>query len=736
MGRGGADTLCSMIATALLLAAPLAAHPFQDGASQDDARPGPADVAAAARVAGLSLTPEEIELMMPDVLERMAAFEELRGTSLANGVAPALTFSPWVPGVEPRRDQRVLPMPALPDVTRPEDLEDAAFWSIAELAALLRKTDVTSVELTRMYLDRLERLDQELHCVITFTRERALEQAARADELFAKGEDLGLLHGIPWGVKDLMACQGYRTTWGAKPFEDQMLEETAEVIERLDAAGAVLVAKLSVGALAWGDVWFGERTRSPWDTSRGSSGSSAGSASAAAAGGVAFAIGTETLGSIVSPSVACSTSALRPTFGRISRDGTMALCWSMDKIGPITRTLDDAAIVFDAIQGRDPADAFSRNRRVAVVPGSVVPEGGLTIGVPKGAFRGAAQVSGIRGELEAMGHRVVEVELPELPLDGMLLTLGVEAATAFDELTRSGQDDELTRQVRNAWPNVFRLARSVPAVEYLRAQRLRTQAMVALDRALADVDAIVHGPYGAGVLQLTNLTGHPTVAAPYVPESGPRRDGSPYTVCFTGHLDCDEELLSIARLWQNAHPEHVRHPSLDWLAKRPLELPANAAPAEELQKLSFMEGSWVAVNPNGTVNEEVWTPPRGNALFGTFRQVRRDSDTAFVELSQIALEEGKVILRLRHMHGRLQVPESRAKVSLFELVSVEGKRVEFRGTEEAMGVTSVVYERLDDVTLMQSIGFDPSTGEKPFVTRYRLDDGAGSVRGAEAGEGK
>ena len=720
-----------MIAAILLLTASTTALPVQG-----EGRVEAADVADAARVAGLSFTPEELELMMPDVLERMAAFEELRSTTLSNGVAPAMIFSPWIPGIVARADQRIMPMPALPEVARPADLEDAAFWSIAELASLLRSTDVTSVELTEMYLDRLQRLDEELHCVITFTRERALESAAQADALFAEGTDLGLLHGIPWGVKDLMACKGYRTTWGAKPFEAQIIDETAEVIERLDAAGAVLVAKLSVGALAWGDVWFGERTRSPWDTTRGSSGSSAGSASATAAGGVAFAIGTETLGSIVSPSVACSTSALRPTFGRVSRQGTMALCWSMDKIGPITRTLDDAAIVFDAIEGRDPEDAFSREGRVPVGAATLAEAGTLTIGVPAGAFRGADQVKGIRDELAAMGHRVVEIELPDLPVEGMLLTLGVEAATAFDELTRSGRDDELTRQVRNAWPNVFRVARTVPGVEYLRAQRLRALAMVALDSALGGVDAIVHGPFGAGVLQLTNLTGHPTVAAPFVPEAGPRQDGSPYTVCFTGHLDCDEELLSIARSWQNAHPEHVRRPSLDWLAPRALVLPENAAPAEVLEGLSFMEGRWVAVNPNGTVNEEVWTPPRGNALVGTFRQVRRDRDTAFVELSQIAVEDGAVILRLRHLHGRLEVPESRPKVSVFELVSIAEDRVEFRGTAEAMRVTRVVYERVDPVTLVQSIGFDPFTGEKPFVTRYRLDDGPDSVRGAGAREGK
>ena len=344
-----------------------------------------------------------------------------------------------------------------------------------------------------------------------------------------------------------MSVEGYRTTWGAKPFEDQVLEGTAEVVERLDAAGAVLIAKLSVGALAWGDVWFGERTRSPWDFEKGSSGSSAGSASATAAGCVGFALGTETLGSIVSPSVACSTSALRPTFGRVSRDGTMALSWTMDKVGPITRYVADAALVFGAIEGRDSADGFSRDGAVPVA-GTLAEalaepkEFRIRIGVPEGAFARSEGLGEIQEELKAMGAELVPVKLPSYPVGAMMITLSAEAATAFDELTRSGQDDQLVRQIRNAWPNTFRAARLIPAVEYLRAQRLRSLLMRDAEAALeeADVRALVHAPYAAGLLSITNLTGHPAVVAPFVPEAGPREDGSPFTVCFTGRLDCDE----------------------------------------------------------------------------------------------------------------------------------------------------------------------------------------------------
>jgi Asp-tRNA(Asn)/Glu-tRNA(Gln) amidotransferase A subunit family amidase len=530
----------------------------QEEAAEVDARA----VSAAGSLIGLEWTEEEVELMLGTIRERLGEYERLRGRSLPNGVFPAPMGTPFVPGVEPASAQPGQGPLVRRAVVRPDDLEEVCFWSIPDLALLLRQGDVTSVELTTMYLDRLRRLDEHLHCVISLLPERALAQAAARDAELAAGRDRGVLHGLPWGVKDLMAVEGTRTTWGAEPFKDQVLEGTGTVVRRLDDAGAVLIAKLTLGALAMGDVWYGERTRSPWDLKRGSSGSSAGSASATAAGGVVFSIGTETLGSIVSPSVACATSSLRPTVGRVPRTGAMALSWTMDKVGPITRTALDADLVFRAIAGRDPADPYSRDGRVPV-EGRIA--GPLRIGVPEGAFDRAQGLDEVLGELEAAGHELVPVALPDYPVRAMLVILHAESAAAFDGLTRSGRDDLLRRQGASAWPNSFRAAQMIPAVAYVQAQRLRSLLMADMAEAMGDVDLMVHAPYASGVLTITNLTGHPTVSAPFVPAAGPRGDGAPRTVCFTGHPDQDEALLAAVTAWQRAHPEHVLHPPTPWL---------------------------------------------------------------------------------------------------------------------------------------------------------------------------
>ena len=506
-------------------------------------------VQAAGELVGLDFTDQEAKQMLREVQGRMRGFERLRRRSLPNSVYPALTFTPFLPGIEDRSKPYAANERPLPAWHRPKDPDDLAFASIPQLAALIRNKEISCVELTKFFLKRLKKADRKLHCVITFTEKRALDQAAMLDEELAKGRWRGLLHGIPYGAKDLFAVKGYRTTWGAKPYEDQVLDETATVVERLDAAGAVLIAKTTLGALAMGDVWFGGMTRNPWNPERGSSGSSAGSASATAAGALPFALGTETLGSIISPSFVCGDSSLRPTFGRVSRHGAMALSWSMDKVGPLCRSARDAAIVFEAIQGKDPKDPSTLDRPFHAPPSVSVK--GLRVGYIKGSLRGNDK---ILDELRALGVELVEITLPRYPARDMTFVLKAEGAAAFDELTRSNRDDLLVRQGANSWPAIFRAARLIPAVEYIQANRLRVAMMQDYDKALRKCDILVHSPYTG--LAAFNLTGHPTFIAPY----GDRRKGRPQSICFTGQLADEGRLLALAEAWQRATGYHFIHP--------------------------------------------------------------------------------------------------------------------------------------------------------------------------------
>ncbi len=521
-------------------------------AKQGDSRR--AAIRGAAQTAGLAFDDDEIQLMLRTVGRNLRSFETLRRRALPNAIAPALTFSAFLPGIG-RRAVAVEPDAlTLPKSARPKNLDALAFADIPTLAALIRSRQVSCVELTKFFLARLRKLDPKLHCVIHYTEKRALETAAARDAELADGKWRGLLHGIPYGAKDLLAAKGAPTTWGATPFRDQIIDRDAAVIRKLEQAGAVLVAKLSLGALAWGDVWFGGRTRNPWDPTRGSSGSSAGPASATAAGAVPFALGSETLGSIVSPSAECGCTSLRPTFGRVSRDGAMALSWSMDKLGPLCRSVRDAAIVFAAIQG--PATTGETDAAVFARPFRVprrLDIHGFRVGVLRGSL---AKDAPIRIELAKLGVEFVEISLPRYPTRDMVFILNVEGAAAFDELTRSGRDDELVRQQERAWPNVFRAARLVPAVEYLQANRLRTQLMREFDAVMAKVDVLVHPPFAGGILTMTNLTGHPTVVAPYRMRAGKR----PGSICFTGQLADEERLLGFCRAWQETTPYHTRHP--------------------------------------------------------------------------------------------------------------------------------------------------------------------------------
>jgi Asp-tRNA(Asn)/Glu-tRNA(Gln) amidotransferase A subunit family amidase len=527
-------------------------------AKRDEPRIAPEDVSAADNLVGLEFTKVEIDSMLEDLEDNLDRYMKMREIHLENGIMPSIAFNPIPIGMTFDRTQREFQVAPVDKREVPDDIEELAFWSVRDLAELLRKRRITSTQLTQLYLARLKKYGPKLECVITLTEELALEQAKRADEEIAAGKYRGLLHGIPYGAKDLFAVKGYKTTWGAMPYKEQVIDRNATVIKKLEEAGAVLVAKLTLGALAWGDVWYGGMTRNPWDVEEGSSGSSAGSASAASAGLVAFAIGTETWGSIVSPCTRCGVTGLRPTYGRVSRTGAMALSWSMDKIGPICRTVEDCAIVFQAIFGPDGED-----QSVIDLPFNYSPEVDLTrlrIGYVKELFE--EEYDNRERDLETLrvlrdlGVELIPIQLPDYPVDALAIILVSETAAAFDELTRSGQDDLLVRQIRNAWPNVLRFSRLIPAVEYIQANRLRY--MIIQEMSKLDVDVYVAPSFGGNNLLLTNLTGHPCVVLP----NGFNDEGKPVSISFIGRLYDEGILLAVAKAYQDATDFHEQHPSL------------------------------------------------------------------------------------------------------------------------------------------------------------------------------
>jgi Asp-tRNA(Asn)/Glu-tRNA(Gln) amidotransferase A subunit family amidase len=543
---------------------------------------------------------------------------EIRKLALPNRVAPAFVFDPVPGGMVLDTVKQPMRISAAPRVTfedhgSPEaNAEALAFLTVRELAELVRARRVTSTTLTRMYLARLKRYDSKLHFVVTLTEERALQQAAAADAEIAAGHYRGPLQGIPWGGKDLLAVKGYPTTWGAAGFEQQRFDRDAEVVKRLDAAGAVLIAKLSMGALAQGDLWFGGRTRNPWNSQQGSSGSSAGSASATAAGCVGFSIGTETLGSISSPSTRCGATGLRPSFGLVPRTGAMALSWTMDKIGPICRSVEDCAMVLSAIYGQDghdlsvqpaamnwDADFDWRKLRVGYIQSAfdapVLPElkaptaaGDAEMDAYKkrvarrqaGLVRAQYDLKYATAALDVlrnkMGVNLVPVELARLPYGSMVPLLEAEGAAAFDELTLSGRDKLLNGQEPYDWPNQFRVARFYSAVDYIQAMRARTLAIQAMDELFRTVDVIVT-PSQGDQLVATNLTGQPAVIVPNglrgadAPPSPDPVDGAvdnaggpgtPVSLTFLGGLYADARVAALARAYQEASGFHRLHPEL------------------------------------------------------------------------------------------------------------------------------------------------------------------------------
>lgn len=509
---------------------------------------------------GLQFNDAKRDSMLDDLNDNFKDYQAIRGVSIPNTIPPAILFNPIPVGMKFDAKQIPFTTSYIGKVIVPKNLEELAFYSIGQLASLIKSRKITSTQLTKMYLERLRKHGPTLECVITLTESLALAQAKRADDEIAAGKYRGPLHGIPYGAKDLLATKGIRTTWGSVPFKEQMIDEDATVIKRLEDAGAVLVAKLTMGELAWGDVWFGGKTKNPWKLDQGSSGSSAGSASAIAAGLVAFAIGTETYGSIVSPSNRCGTTGLRPTYGRVSRTGAMALSWSMDKIGPICRTVEDCAIVFNAIHGPDGVD-----QTLYGVPFNYQPNvklNRLRVGYLKTDFDSAKtnkeQNDATLTKLRSMGVELIPIELPKLPSQHLGIILSAEAASAFDDLTRSGRDSMLVRQIKNAWPNSFRSSRFIPAVEYIRANRVRWMLIEEMAKLMNSVDLYVAPSLEGRNLLLTNLTGHPCVVVP----NGFTQEGTPTSITFIGNLFDEGKLLAFAKKYQDATTFHLHHPPL------------------------------------------------------------------------------------------------------------------------------------------------------------------------------
>lgn len=584
-------------------------------AEDTDAKITPEMIDAAAALARITIAPDQKQMMLDGLNDQKRSYAAIRKLHLPNSVPPAYVFDPLPPGAKvntEKQEPRYSKAPAV--ATVPANLEELAFASVVELGDLVRRKKVSSTNLTEMYIARLRRYDPLLHFVITITEDRALAHAKEADAEIAAGKYRGPLHGLPWGAKDLLAVKGYPTTWGAGGFEKQSFDEDATVVKRLDAAGAVLVAKTTLGALAMGDKWFGGRTRNPWNVKQGSSGSSAGSASTTSAGCVAFAIGSETLGSISSPSTRCGTTGLRPTFGFVPRTGAMALSWTMDKLGPICRAVEDCAIVMQAIYGPDEQDqsvrdaAFNWNAgfdwkslRVGYIAKEFEAEkpepahedkqtSTLTQEEKKKREKEKKEQAAARArrdydhkydlaaleKLRSMGVQLVSVALPDLPYGAMTPLLTAEAAAAFDELTTTGRDKLLTEQSPEDWPNDFRISRFYPAVEYIQANRARTLAIREVSKLFEQVDVIVAST-NSEQLSVTNLTGHPAVIVPNglrgndapAPPSVDTGDddqiggpGTPVSVTFLGGHYQDAKLCAFAKAYQDATGFQKLHPKL------------------------------------------------------------------------------------------------------------------------------------------------------------------------------
>jgi Asp-tRNA(Asn)/Glu-tRNA(Gln) amidotransferase A subunit family amidase len=519
------------------------------------------DITHASNIVGMSFSGSEKDSMLPILEDQRRYAEDIRKLNMKNDIMPAFTFNPVPPGMMFDMTPKPFKTIDYKGTHLPAALEGLEYYSVGQLAELIRSKQITSEKLTAFFLTRLKRYDKKLLCVIQFTEEQAMREARQADAEIKAGKYKGLLHGIPFGIKDMYATHAYPTTYGTTPYREQMLKDDATVVRKLREAGAVMIAKLSLGELAMDDVWFGGKTRCPWDTTRGSSGSSAGPAAAVSAGLVPFAIGSETWGSIVSPSTVCGVTGLRPTFGRVSRKGAMALSWTMDKVGPLCRNAEDCAIVLNAIYGQDGQDLS-----VSAVPFNYSPAiqmKGLRVGYLEDEFKfdtlNGAFNQPAMDKLKKMGAELIPLKLPDFPVNDLQLILFAECGAAFDELTQSKRDGLMAQQGKYNWPNLFRASHFISAVDYIQAMRARSILISRMAELMSKVDVMLAPALWGNNLLTTNLTGHPCIVFP----NGFTNEKTPVSLVMIGQLYQEGRLIAAAKAYQDATDFHLKHPPLN-----------------------------------------------------------------------------------------------------------------------------------------------------------------------------
>jgi len=516
------------------------------------------DIVGAARILDVKYNEKEIDMMYPDVKDNIIDYKKMHALSLNNSVG--MSMNQRLSPIQNSKQEK-LKWSYDKKINLPTNQNDLSFFTINQLGSLLRSKKITSVELTKFFINRLKMYGDTLQCVVSLTENLAMQQAIEADENFRDHIDKGPLQGIPYGLKDLFSVNGTKTTWGAQPYKNQIIEQDAFVYTKLKEAGAVLVAKFTLGALAMGDYWFGGRTKNPWNLERGSSGSSAGSTSATVAGLIPYAIGTETHGSIISPSHTCGATGLRPTFGSISRTGAMALSWSLDKVGPICRTAEDAATVFAYIHGTDGLDESAVNAPFNYSSKKDIKQ--LRIGYAKNYFDNldtAAQELQVLKDLKSLGIDIKPMNFPDSEVykfDMIGMVIGAESAAAFDEFTRTNLDDQMTKQTKYDWPNYFRVSRTIPAVEYINTNRHRTILMQKVNQVMEEFDVIITPSFAGKQLSITNLTGHPALCMPI----GFTKQGTPNSITFLSNLFKEEDLLAFGKFFQDNTNYEDLHPA-------------------------------------------------------------------------------------------------------------------------------------------------------------------------------